>query len=355
MADEKQQIHEEVQDGTEAADRPERAQLGDALLRLAVTAFALGLIVRLTVKDSIALFDVFYHFLPPVVLAALAALCAGMLLKRRRFRTGIAVGIVMLECLVWWGTESWAHRSRDRLGRFEPVRIMFWDVDGRHGSWESMLAKVQGAGPDFVALAEVRGGDREARRRLTQLAEGYGVGHPLDNMAYLTRLPVRGLRTLEPALGSTITRLELRLTGGDLIALYVVDMNNDPFTSRKQVLDTLVVMLWDDRDIPTILVGDLNLPADSVQLDALRRITIARHGLKNAAEEVGEGYLPTWPVPVPFMQRDQVWVNGRVHPLATKTEWVWRGSHLPVVLDFEILPPPGKGTIFEWQTQREKE
>ncbi len=79
-----------------------------------------------------------------------------------------------------------------------------------------------------------------------------------------------------------------------------------------------------------MLLGDFNTPVDSVWLSAIR----AR--FDNAFEVAGNGILATWPLPLPVLALDQVWVSDQLGVSCAKIGWSMLSDHRPVFTEIRF-------------------
>ena len=89
------------------------------------------------------------------------------------------------------------------------------------------------------------------------------------------------------------------------------DHRSDPDLSRKHALKKLDEAIDHFAGRPLVLMGDFNLPVDSAYLSHIRA------SLTNAFDVSGSGFQETWPVPVPLLSLDQVWLGD--HMIASRT------------------------------------
>jgi endonuclease/exonuclease/phosphatase (EEP) superfamily protein YafD len=135
------------------------------------------------------------------------------------------------------------------------------------------------------------------------------------------RLPVQGqYRRLD------VVAADQRLT------LFIVDMRSNPFVSRRECL----LQLAEDADAlgdrPLVVVGDFNTPSDSAHFDPLRI------GHRHAFEASGSGYSATWPVPLPVLCLDHIWINRWVDVSKCRHDWSSASDHRPVLAELTVVP-----------------
>lgn len=120
--------------------------------------------------------------------------------------------------------------------------------------------------------------------------------------------------------------------GGQRFSLLLVDVASQLSLSRQEPLTNLAKLVEQLSDRPVIVAGDFNTPDDSVWFDPLRKIC------RMAFREQGTGYAATWPVPLPVLTLDQVWVNRQVTVSRCEHGWTTVSDHRPVLTELVIGP-----------------
>ncbi|MCL8026502.1 endonuclease/exonuclease/phosphatase family protein [Nocardioides bruguierae] len=124
---------------------------------------------------------------------------------------------------------------------------------------------------------------------------------------------------------------------GDSVRLLAVHpaapADPDSFRADAAVLRAAV-----REEAPDLVVGDFNATLDHVQL---RRLLSA--GLRDAAEEAGSGWQPTWPanglfagLPFPLVSIDHVLVGPGLTASSTRTHLLAGTDHLALVADLGL-------------------
>jgi endonuclease/exonuclease/phosphatase (EEP) superfamily protein YafD len=133
------------------------------------------------------------------------------------------------------------------------------------------------------------------------------------------RLPHRGLMKQ--------VRIKVR---GKTFVVFLVDLSSNPLLDRGTVLFELAQHVRRCGTEPLIVMGDFNTPPDSVHFRDLRAQMTLAH------QRSGSGYAPTWPLPLPVLQIDQIWTNPKVSVTLSRGGWSWLSDHRAIVADFSI-------------------
>jgi vancomycin resistance protein VanJ len=240
-------------------------------------------------------------------------------------------GIVLGFVAVAWYAADWRAPPQPlpRLG--EPIRVLCWNVCRGFAGWEQIALELPQYDADVIVLIEAGEVSEPMRALWRRHCPDYDVSLLGGGMVCLVRgesgdasAPVVDEKT-------QLRQLEVTVREQSLTCL-VVDAHSSPFYGRGGPLGVLAEIAGGVRDRPLLVLGDFNTPLDSVHLAPLRQ----RH--VNAFESVGDGYRPTWPVPLPVLSLDQVWGNDRVRFESCRHEWSACSDHRPVVTEISILP-----------------
>lgn len=291
----------------------------------------LGILLRLTVRDRWLYVSAIYYALPLPVLSLFATLAA-LLFRRGGDRRSMRVGFTVATGLIVWCAISTIGPGPDRNGAGESSRILCWNI--RHGllGWDRIAETIQQMDPDMAALVEAGEWSKERRQFWKSAFPEHDVSLLGGRVVCLTRDESgAGIAGRLPG-GGQYRQLDVAVAQGRLTIL-IVDLKSDPLQSRQPPLERLAEIAEQLDDRPLVILGDFNTPPDSIHFAPLRR----NH--RHAFETAGTGYQPTWPLPVPVLCLDHVWVNRHVRVQSCRNGWTQASDHRPVVADVSILRP----------------
>ena len=293
-----------------------------------------GVILRMSVRDSVEILAPLYYATPWPVLAVLT-----LVLLRYFWRQPLAVfAILFLAHMLGaaWIMESW--RSAPLSKAPADLRVIQWNVAHPWNSRTEIMARIQGFDADIIALSEPvpDSGKGKAMARASSAAEEWRVA--FREYAYerrgsellcLIRGEVLGRRqgVLHP--GSPYALYEARVKGHALRILQV-DVDARPVHPRRAPLAALVELVGTLGDEPLILIGDFNTPRESVYLDPLQKY------LQHAWLTAGSGCAETWPAFLPVLSLDQIWCGYGLHAIRCQHGVTFRSDHRPVVAELKF-------------------
>jgi len=49
--------------------------------------------------------------------------------------------------------------------------------------------------------------------------------------------------------------------------------------------------------------------------------------------------MATWPLPLPVLDLDSIWLNDRIAAVVSENRWTWVSDHRPVVTEILVKSP----------------
>ena len=307
-----------------------------------------GVLVRVFVQDTASEFFAYcYYAMPPIVLFTLILAAALWLLWMRRRTAALIAAVPVVACGVWALAASWRFNGSVQPAH-EPVRVFFWNINHGGLGWERIADRVRRENADIVGFVEatvpltglsnveprvaMRRGQEEAEQRasfwrarlpeysvrvypcgIALLVRGDLIGEP--NFVYLAP-------NFYTALGEVV-HAEVRCRQ-QTFRVMVVDLVSEIGGRRAQPLAELTRLVGENRAQPLVILGDFNTPPDSRHFDGLRELAT------NAFEVAGNGYEPTWPIPLPVLKLDQCWTTPAVTVVRCEAGWTTASDHRPL-------------------------
>ena len=183
----------------------------------------------------------------------------------------------------------------------------------------------------MIGLVEA-GGHTPKQRDFWRLEfDRYDVATPGGGIVLMTGGTIVRSKLISLAGRGRCGEFEVAIDGRQLTVL-VVDIVSNPFASRQKALRALSTLVEARESEPLLIMGDFNIPTDSIFLDRLRLCCT------NTFEVAGNGNSATWPSPVPVLSLDQVWIGGPLHAVSCRHLSNSKSDHLQVVTELSLLP-----------------
>ncbi len=297
--------------------------------RVCSLAVCVGIVVRMTVQDRYPVLAAAFYMLSPACICGCATLAALLFHVGRNRTNAKRMAVVALACTAWVAMSMFHfHGQSDRTTK--TVRVLFWNVYRAPFGWDSIHEE----NADVVVLAEFG----ESRLPPDFWRNNF-PNHPYKRIlprevAVVSKHPIHKGEAAHHSSRGLYHRLVLSIDGQD-VSLMVCDVPSRPYHRRSESIRRVTEMATEFRNQPSLIVGDMNTPVDSVHFDELR------HSYRNAFAVAGRGYHATWPMPLPVLAIDHCWVSRHIEVVACRIKWTVSSDHRPIVADMLISTAEG--------------
>lgn len=289
----------------------------------------LGLALRFTIRDQFALLAVFFYLTPIPSLPIWILI--GSFLQRRgtRFtlwhgpiRTWRAPVILILITIGWTIAAEFVSRSRPHGD--DDFTIVLWNVGHLPRGIEVTADYLRQWKPKIIGLVEADDSKQFVVDQWQSALPDYQILGTRFGGILATQGHIEQQVSHQLSAGSWCEQFDLELDGRELTVL-LVDISSNFSLSRAEALSRLGKLIGDLSHRPLVVIGDFNTPDDSALLTPIKKF--CRHAFRNH----GSGYAPTWPVPLPVLTLDQVWVNHLIDVSSCEQGWTACSDHRPVI------------------------
>jgi len=300
------------------------------LLAALIIGATLLAIERWTLRDTLQVFAFVYYFAQPAVIAGIFLIAAGLAWRDRRRRVSRLALAAGLGFGALWASTSFAFRAVE--SPVAPHRAVVWNVMSGRLGWEAIYHQLGELNADVIVMVEAWEDPETAATLRRKYLPGFVAASEQGGLVILSRHGAADVSFGPLGRGSRFLAATLRMDGRRMRVMGV-DIESDPRRFRKLPLTDLATTGRLMDDIPLLIAGDFNTPADSVHFDAMRTF------LRNGFESVGAGYGPTWPSFAPVLGLDQFWFSQDIDARSCRGVWTAHSDHRPVVFEFELRAP----------------
>lgn len=288
-------------------------------------ALFVGIILQLWLKDYHVSWAMFFYAMPKPCLIGLAF--ALMVISHRvRWRQVVAC-TAMVSLTIWWLVNSYSpvrHQPRQATtGTGKEVTLLYWNLCRPYGLDREAVDLVMQHQPHVVAFVEPGKEAGQLTASYESMLPGYKAAWMPRGILWLSRVPSRYReRGKLEGLGA-YARFDVDGLG-PTFPVVVADVFPGIFHSREQQLQEAFAQSMKRRD--AILVGDFNTPLESQFFDEPRKSFV------NALDVMGTGFRETWPVGLPLLSIDHVWIGSDWEVLDAQKIWCLSGSDHAAIL-----------------------
>lgn len=307
------------------------------VLVLLISVFwCLAISIRFTVRDSSSAISTLIFYTSPLILLSLGAFVVFVLSWKVHWRR-IAVIWLLLSILTgtWcWKTQFRRDTNENRVSKQDQStkRVLFWNIGDRLWGMEHVINELHQLDPDLIGLVEAGADTAEMKQFWKQTFPDHPYQVVQNGFVFLSRLPIEDTSAGRLAdMGHYLRfRLQPEQSGRKEPTVFLVDIYSKVLRSRKAALKELADQASQLDQQPVLILGDFNTPGDSVHFDPLKK------NFKNSLEFAGDGYLATWPLPMPVLDLDGIWVNPFIELHHAENRWTWVSDHRPVFIEISF-------------------
>ena len=297
-------------------------RLPAAFLFVAVVA----LVVRVTVRDRVPIVSVLFYATPYFLVAIMLFLSALRYLFRRSWGIGSLCLVMSIVCGIACHFTTFARNVPPNVS--PGANVVFWNAGRGIFGWQSIADSLREFDADMIGLVEAGQGDPLMAQFWRTNFPDHNVVGPQQGMVFFARGKVTSHEFGLLGEGGKYARFEVQ-RDGRAVNVLLVDIKSNPFRSRREAFEHLVDLVDMYAGKPLMLMGDFNTPVDSVFMSGLES------RLHHAFHTYGTGYDSTWPVPIPLLSLDHVWVSPDLPLHSCRLPWTWRSDHKPVLTILE--------------------
>lgn len=303
--------------------------LGRTMASLCWMLVTAGVVLRLTVQDRYHPWAMIYYLTPLAAIPLwllLAGLVAGPSLHRRGSNSDLSLArLYPLAIMIF---AAWACQA-EYLKRAEPlapddIKVVFWNTARLPFGITGPARQISEHTPTLIGLVESSDYQPEFVERWQKELPDYEIAGTHFGGLVAVKGHVTRQISYDLLPNSVCEQFDLIINDRP-ITLLLVDISSQLNLSRQNPLQELADLCDRLSDRPLIVMGDFNTPDDSVLFDPLRV------HCRNAARHRGAGYAPSWPVPLPVLTLDQVWVNPQVQVRRCEYGWSRYSDHRPAI------------------------
>ncbi len=298
------------------------------LLRNFLTGlFILCLAIRFLVKDWIEAFSIVYYATPLPILAIFSCVLGVVWLLSKRMRAAKLYFAFTIACLIAWSCRSFSANSDTPAP--SSLKLFFWNV-AHNKKTEEIANYIYGFNADLIGIVEAGTQTKKVRNKWKNAFPSHNVEILAGEMALITRGEILAKESGSLGRRGRFNLLKVVLNGG-LFHVLLVDIDGDPLRSRAPAFESLAKMIRSHSQANLIVMGDFNTPLDSFLFECFRQY------LTHAFESGGHGFAETWPIPLPVLAIDHIWVSKTIKVASCNLNWSRLSDHRSVVADIE--PP----------------
>lgn len=302
-----------------------------AIIRILLCVAILGVVLRVTVRDTMPMTAVAYYVLTPMVIAAFVAVGSALLAARRRYYSACVTLFAAVLTAVVGGSKQLGFAPCAGFDRPQ-LRVVTWNVGGLRGrpsairtNVADVLAKLDA---DVAVLSEAPRFSTKNSDFWRSRLPGYTVAVPGDGLGLviLSKSSLVDVSLHELGRRAYLVTAQGTFQGRPL-EIFLVDFPSNPRAIKQPFIQSPQLLRPPPSGTGRVLMGDFNTPRDSTWFSAYDGL------YTNAFDHAGQGWRGTWPSLAPILDIDHVWTAGSLQAVCTRVPAIRLSDHRPVVAD----------------------
>lgn len=288
-------------------------------------AFLACLAIHFFVRDALAGAAFVFYAMPLPILAGISLLLGLLWRLSQRRRMAQLCFVFTFGALVSWSYESFSLNTKTAAP--DSVKLFFWNAASNREAAEvaNYIASFQA---DVIGIVEA--GMRSKKVSAWQdIFPDYHVEKLGGNMALITKGKILSQETGSLGGRGRFNLLEVDLKEGRVYVL-LVDLDSDPYRSRLPAFAPLLQIIRAHAQTNLIVMGDFNTPLGSIFFEAFHPY------LNHAFERGGNGFAESWPLPLPLLMIDHIWVSKKINVVNCNLNWSRLSDHRAVLANIEL-------------------
>ena len=262
------------------------------------------LVIHFILKESSYQTSLFYYTFPLPIIIIIILLFSIFLSKKMRKYNFVIAGLL----LIFWLGRSFKINTSEDIEETN-LEVVFWNASHDRGFEESF--KVNKGIPDVLVLVEMNENDVES---LQKKYPNYYFYKSLREIGVFSKLPLNTIKEKSSKYNTTLIMFE---TFG--VRFCAVDVSASMDVPRTWELGFVNSLIKNKEN--TIILGDFNVPYESVLLEDIKQ------DFNHAFSEKGNGFRETWFWNLPLLSLDHIWVSKDLKVLKTQKISTFKSDH----------------------------
>lgn len=286
-----------------------------------LVVFFILIIIHFVIKDRFHLLSVFFYACP-LPLIILFGFCIIVMFYKQKI-VCYTLGTILLTMSLYFSLHYFG--SAAKIDAAPTRHLLLWNVAQNKPLPTDILIKhIQESHAEIVALVEAQHVSKEDKEILRNALPDYqfrtlygtmliGVKGTIDEIVFQDASDVYKFNYLT----TTINQKQVRILLADIYA--------GPLLNKEIPLG--IIRDFTKKHKVDVLLGDFNTPYESVFFKDFKSDFKSFHAYSS-------GMTATWPVPIPVMEIDQIWLDNALQPIELQKFCYGVSDHKLLIAEF---------------------
>lgn len=280
------------------------------------------LFMHFVIKDRIYPISVLYYATPLHLLIIFGLVLALLFYKQKR----VLIGLLLLT-----GTMSF-YFSKHYFGTpikidstATTTKILLWNVaKNKPLPTDVLIRHIRESGAKIVALVEAEHVSKQDKQNLEAALPNFQFKTLYGKMLVAVKGTIEKVTFEDEALVYKFNYIHATIDQQP-ISIMIVDVYAGPMLNKQIPLG--IILDFTRKNTVNILLGDFNTPLESIYFDDFRTKFKSFHHYSN-------GLTSTWPLPIPMIEIDQIWLDRELQPLELQKYCYGVSDHKLLIAEF---------------------
>ncbi|MCK7588971.1 endonuclease/exonuclease/phosphatase family protein [Subsaxibacter sp. CAU 1640] len=290
---------------------------------LFIIAYFLLLLIHFVIKDRFPYISVLFYASPLPLIILFGILVAIFWRKQKNLFYGILLSLIALN--IYFSIHYFGSKQ-EAAPESTITNVLFWNVAKQKPLPVKILVEhINASNPFIVALVEAREVSDDDIKVLKSSLPDYTVQILDGEMLVLVKGAISSYvyESLSDVYKFNHLNIEI---DNEQTSVMLADVYASPLLNKEIPLDYISKAM--DKYKVDVLVGDFNTPYESVFFNNIKEKYVSFH-------DCSLGMTATWPVPVPLIEIDQVWICNKFKLLKMEKHTYDVSDHKLLIASYE--------------------
>jgi hypothetical protein len=276
-----------------------------ALYLIANIAIIIALLsIHFVFKESTYQYSLYYYTFPlPIIIGVILGLSIFLSKTYRKYNLLLAAALLLL----WLERSFKIHFAEDI--KDSDIEVVFWN--GSHKRNVEDAFDLNKGIPDVLVLVEH---GQFKVKKIRNKYPNYFLYVFKNGISVFSKTSIKFLNEVSSNYKTTIINFE-----AEGINFFAIDVSGSMDVPREWELTFVKKYIQHDKN--TVLLGDFNVPYESMHFDAIKPV------FNHAFSKKGNGFRETWFWNIPLLSLDHIWVSKDLKVLKTEKMGTFKSDH----------------------------
>jgi len=282
------------------------------------------ILLHFVVKDNIFPLSILYYISPIPLIIVFGIIITFTLIHEKKQRYASIMLLLVL-------TTYWFYNFRGKTSSnfdSQTKQIAFWNIaDQKHMPRSVFEEQMIANNPELIALAESKNLSFSNLKYISELLPDYDIRILKGYMLIAVKGDIVSTNFSILKTKSKFNHIVYKNNNNQFSVVFA-DVSANPFQNRKSDLEA--ILAYSKNNNVDIILGDFNTPFESTHFKNYKNDYSSFHS-------VSKGFTATWPLGIPLLELDQIWINKSFEPILLNKHYNSSSDHALLIGHYRLL------------------